>query len=860
MRSPRLAAILLFALLLVQHPSAQSETVGAGMQWGTLPPIPDSIGVAGPFAGPAGDVFVVGGGANFPDGAPWAGGAKAWSDRVYVLDDPAGEWREMDEPLPRPLAYGVALPGPEGLYCIGGADAGRHYANAFILKQDGTRLVREELPDLPEPCAYACGAVLGETLYVAGGRTSPTSASTMHTFWALPLTGESASRQWQALPPWPGRPRMLAVASARDGAFYLFSGVDLVPGQDGAPVREYLTDAWRYRPGAGWEELAPLPRPAAAAPSPAPAVGPAHLFIIGGDDGSLAARVDELRDTHPGFTPEVLAYHTITDTWTVAGRLPSTLRSPVTTSVAEWRGMTLIASGEVRPAVRSSQVLSLRFAPDSTSRFGWLDYLVMGVYLLVMIAIGVVCMGRQTSTTDYFLAGRRIPAWAAGLSIFGTQLSAITFMAIPAKAFATNWVYLINNLMIVLLAPVVVYVFLPFFSRLNLTTAYEYLELRFNRAVRMFASAAFILFQVGRMAVVLYLPALALSAVTGLRVETSILLMGVATTIYVSLGGVEAVIWTDVTQVVVLLGGAFLALSLIVWDAGGAGSVISAAGEAGKFHMFDWTSDATTTAVWVVVVGGLFTNLIPYTSDQSVVQRYLATPDERAAARSVWINAALTLPASLLFFGIGSALFVFYQRRPELLNPSLPGDAIFPWFIVQNMPSGLAGLVIMGVFAAAMSTLSSSVNSVVVAIVTDFVRPMRGSLSEPSALRLSRGLTVFFGLLGTASALFLASRDVRSLWDVFLMVLGLFGSAQAGLFTLGIFSRRATGAGALAGAAAAVAVVYSLATFTPVHFFLYAPAGILSCVGVGMLASTVLGTRRDAKPGLTLWNMGRNRD
>lgn len=855
----QLPTYLLMAALCASVPASPDQAPPPDwLQWGQLAPLPDRVGVAGPFAGITGNALLVVGGANFPDRAPWEGGARAWSDRIFVLTSPGGAWRELDERLPRARAYGVALSGPEGLYCLGGADAEAHYTEAFILRWTGERLEREALPPLPAPCAYACGAILGDTLYVAGGRSTPSSTGTLRTFWALPL-GKTGPRDWQELPAWPGRPRMLAVAAVQDGQFFLCSGVDLVEGPDGAPLREYLSDVWSYRPGVGWQAAASVPQPVAAAPSPAPSVGQFHFLVLGGDDGALAPRVAELREQHPGFSDRVLAYHTITDTWTELGRIPRDpggIRPPVTIPACRWGELTILPSGEVRPALRSPQIATLAFRPLARSGLGRLDLAAMILYLAGLLVIAWICMKRQTSTADFFLAGKRIPAWAAGLSIFGTQLSAITFMAIPAKAYTSDWVFFLNNMTIVLLAPLVVWIYLPFFSRLNLTTAYEYLELRFNRAVRMLASAAFILFQAGRMAVVLYLPAMALAATTGLDVYTAILLMGVATTIYVELGGIEAVIWNDVAQVVVLLGGALLALALIVTEAGGTGEVLQTAAAADKFHMFEWSFDLTTTAVGVVVVGGLFTNLIPYTSDQSVVQRYLTTRDEQAAARSIWINAGLTIPATLIFFSIGTALFVFYRRRPELLDPLLPGDAVFPWFISQRMPPGVVGLVIMGIFAAAMSTLSSSVNSAVTAIVTDFVRPLRGSLSERSGVRLARALSVFLGLLGTGGAMALARYDVRSLWDVFLMVLGLAGSAQAGLFTLGIFSRRAHGRGALVGAAVAVAAVYFISAHTRLHFFLYAPVGILTCVGVGWLASCLLPGGPKRRAGLTFRELG----
>ncbi|MGB6649822.1 MAG: hypothetical protein WBG01_14940, partial [Bacteroidota bacterium] len=253
-----------------------------------------------------------------------------------------------------------------------------------------------------------------------------------------------------------------------------------------------------------------------------------------------------------------------------------------------------------------------------------LDYLVLVIYLLLLVGMGVYFARRERSIEDFFLAGRKMPWWAAGISIFGTQLSAITFLAVPAKAFAADWVYFLVNMTIIMVAPIVVFVYLPFFCRSKFTSAYEYLEQRFNVWVRVFGSMAFLLFQVGRIGIVLFLPAITLATATGIDVYTCILLMGVFATLYTALGGIEAVIWTDVSQVIVLVGGALLSLIVISFAVdGGMGTIIRTGIAENKFHMFNWTWDATVDAAWVVLIGNIFANMIPYTADQAVIQRYL---------------------------------------------------------------------------------------------------------------------------------------------------------------------------------------------------------------------------------------------
>jgi len=854
-RSSLLVACVAVACLAAKFTAAEEpRQTGRVLAWDTLPPLPDPVGFAGVYAGVSNDALIVAGGANFPQAPPWAGGEKVWHDSIFVLTDPDGVWQQVGR-LPRPLAYGVSLTTDDGVLCIGGGDAIHHYADVFLLEWTGERINITELPPLPTPTAFMCGAMLDDTIYVAGGQDRPDSPNALKTFWSLDLSQTDAS--WNELEPWPGPARMLAVAAVQDGAFFLLSGVDLVRTDDGPVKREYLRDAYRYRPGDGWTRVADLARAAAAGPTPAVCLGQTHFLILGGDTGADAGK--DLRDAHTGFSSEILAYHTITDTWVTAGTLPKDadagLWPPVTTTTTEWRGRIIVPSGESRPGIRTPQVL----AADEVSRksgFKPVDYIMLTVYLGALVWMGFYFARREKSTDDFFLAGRRVPWWAAGLSIFGTQLSAITFMSIPAKSFATDWTYFMTNMGILVVAPAVVFLFLPFYRRLNVTTAYEYLERRFNVGARLYGSAAFVLLQIGRMALVLWLPAIALSAVTGVNVYLCILLMGALATLYTALGGIEAVIWTDVLQVVVLAGGALLALATVTIDTGGVLPVLSIAQSDAKLRTFLLSWDYTSPALYVVVLGYL-SYLAPYTADQAVVQRYLTTRDERQARRSVWTNAVLSVPATVIFFSLGTALFAFYKMHPERLNPSLQTDAIFPWFIAQQLPAGISGLVIAALFAAAMSTLDSSLNSVATAITTDFFRRFLPHVPDRSWLRLARWLTLLLGIVGTGAALFMATIDVASLWDQWMKILGLFGGGLAGLFLLGILTRRAHGTGALVGAVTSAVVLYLFQKYTHAHLFLYGTVGVTACVIVGYVASVVIPGERRYLEGLTLSTLKR---
>lgn len=342
------------AALLPSVLRAAETSPGAAdsLRWSVLAPLPDREGFAFPYAGVHGGALLVAGGANFPDKRPWEGGAKVWYDTVFVLERPAGEWRIAGK-LPRPLGYGVSLSTPEGVVCLGGSDVARHYAECFLLRWVGGRLERKSLPPLPKPCANFCGALVGNTVYVAGGIETPDATRALQTFWALELG--AGPRQWRELAAWPGPGRMLAVAATHDGDFFLLSGTSLAPDAQGKPARTYLRDAYRFRPGQGWRQVADLPHAVVGAPTPAATWGPAEILVLGGDDGSLVNFTPLAK--HPGFPGQVLAYAPASDTWRVAGRMPV---AHVTTPLVRWQDRVVMPTGEVRPGVRSPAVWSLQ--------------------------------------------------------------------------------------------------------------------------------------------------------------------------------------------------------------------------------------------------------------------------------------------------------------------------------------------------------------------------------------------------------------------------------------------------------------------------------------------------------------------
>ncbi len=832
-------------------------------EFDTLPTVPGTDkqpGLAGVFSGIIDRNLIIAGGANFPGNPLWKGGEKKWYGDVYVksLDTGQSDWQIFTNILPDAVAYGLSVSLPQGLLCIGGCN-----------KETVFNTVKfEEWPSLPVPLAYMSGAFINGRIYVAGGQSDLNAPSATKHFFVLDVQNLSAG--WESNEPWPGPPRAFAVAAGQsdgfDNCFYLFSGRNFGPDIS----LEVLTDGYVYNPRLKtWKRLNRSGDPVfTVMAGTAISSGANHIIFFGGVNDKMIKKEISLReelseylsipgmtreskeameiqqkiidllDNHPGFSKDILLYHTITNTIVPHSEAPFSL--PVTTNVLKSDNRYMITGGEIRPGFRTPVILSAEIR-STVKSFGSLNSAILILYFGVLVLMGWFFSKRQKTSNDYFKAGGRVPWWVVGLSIFGTALSAITFMAIPAKAYATDWSYLLFNAGIVIVAPLIVILFIPFYRRINITTAYEYLEQRFNAATRVITSLTFVIFQIGRMGIVLFLPSIALNVVTGIDLFLCIALMGVFSLIYTMMGGIEAVVWTDALQVVVLMGGAILAVVLISFDVqGGFAGIISVGSADGKFSLPAATLDLRNPTMVTVLVATLFTNLTTYGTDQTIVQRYLTTSTEKQAVKSVWTNAILTIPAALIFFFVGTALYVFFKQNPAMLSSTISDqDAIFPWYIFTRMPEGVSGLLIAGVFAAAMSTLSSSMNSCATAYMVD-IHYRFGWSKDIVGLKLPRIATLVAGLAGITFAVMMATLDIKSLWDEFNKILGLVLGSLGGLFLLGLITRRANGIGAITGIAGSVFIQIWVSKTQPVHLLLYAATGFISCFVIGYLSSLLL--------------------
>ena len=437
------------------------------------------------------------------------------------------------------------------------------------------------------------------------------------------------------------------------------------------------------------------------------------------------------------------------------------------------------------------------------------DLIVLVAYLFCVVGLGIWLAKRSKTTEGFMAAGGALPGWAVGLSIFGTFVSSISFLANPGKAFDANWNPFVFGLSLPLAAWVATRYFVPFFRKSGTVSAYTHLEERFGTWARVYAVVCYLLTQMGRVGTILYLVALALAPLTGWNVFTIIIVTGVLVTAYTLIGGIEAVIWTDVVQSIVLTLGIFLCLGVIFSGMPeGAGQVFSIASESDKFSLGSFGLSLNEPTFWVILIFGLFINLQNFGIDQSYVQRYATANSEQEAKKSVWLGALLYLPISALLFLVGTGLFAFYAAQPELLPESISkGDKVFPHFIATELPTGITGIIIAAVLAAAMSSVDSSLNGSATLTWCDLVKRFSGNEpSEATGMKVLHGATIAFGIIGTSAAL--AMTQVQSALDAWWKLSSIFSGGILGLFLLGLIVKKAKNATAATAVAIGVLVIF----------------------------------------------------
>jgi SSS family solute:Na+ symporter len=488
----------------------------------------------------------------------------------------------------------------------------------------------------------------------------------------------------------------------------------------------------------------------------------------------------------------------------------------------------------------------------------WLDTLIFIIYMAGVTLFGASFYRKNKSPGAFTLGNRSIPRWVISMSIFATFVSSISYLALPGIAYQSNWNAFVFSLTIPFAALIAIRFFVPLYRKVNSPSAYSYLEERFGPWARIYASVCYLLTQLMRVGTILYLLALTLHAVFGWNMALIIVLTGLTIMAYSMLGGLQAVVWTDAIQGILLICGAILTVFFIFLGMPGEqGQIFQIAGEHGKFSLGSFSLDLSSSTFWVVLVYGIFINLQNFGIDQNYIQRYMASGSERDAKRSALEGGLLYIPVSLLFLFIGTALFSYYQSGAAVLPAYLQGieraDQIFPHFIVTQLPAGIAGLLIASVFAAGMSTISTSFNSSATVFLTDYYRKFsKRARTEKESMRVLYLSSVVISLLGILIAL--AMINVKSALDAWWKLASIFSGGMLGLFLLGAFARRSRSKEAVIGVILGIAVIawMSLSSLAEdpssygniFHSYLTIVFGTLSIFMGGFLAAYLSGRPR----------------
>ncbi len=439
-----------------------------------------------------------------------------------------------------------------------------------------------------------------------------------------------------------------------------------------------------------------------------------------------------------------------------------------------------------------------------------LDTVILVTYLAVIVAWGCGFVRKAQSAEAFMSAGRGMPAWVVGLSMFGSYVSSITFLGNPGKAYKDNWNAWVFALSLPLAAMIATHYFVPFFRSSKELSAYHHLEHRFGAWARTYGVVCYLLTQIMRLGSGIYLLALALQQLTGLEMPTLIILSGIVITIYPLFGGTEGVIWTGVVQAIVLVLGAVTCLIvLFINTLGGPAAIIEQGISAGKFSLGPYDPDFTRQTFWVVLLMGLATNLQNFGIDQSYVQRYITAKSDAGAGRSVWMSALCYIPLSAGFLLIGTALFVFYALQPDQLPAGTKPDDVFPHFLHTQLPTGLRGLVLAAICSAAMD---SNLNCCATLYLCDIHRRyLRPAASDRESLWVLRITTIVMGAISTVAAIKMIG--AKSILDHWWSLASICSGGTLGLFLLGRMSRRATSVDAFVGTVCGVGVILWMTLF-----------------------------------------------
>jgi SSS family solute:Na+ symporter len=480
------------------------------------------------------------------------------------------------------------------------------------------------------------------------------------------------------------------------------------------------------------------------------------------------------------------------------------------------------------------------------------------ITIFILYLIGIVLFGssfyRKNKTASAFTLGNNtLPGWVISMSILATFVSSISYLALPGQAFLTDWNPFVFSLSLPIASIIAVKFFVPLYRSVNSPSAYTYLERRFGPWAKTYASVMYLLTQLMRAGTILFLMALPLNVLLGWNITTIIIITGLSVMIYSLLGGIQAVVWTDAIQAIILIAGALVCIGVLMFSMPeGPGEIFHIAAENQKFSLGSFSTGLTSSTFWVVLIYGLFINLQNFGIDQNYIQRYMSSRSDKEAQKSALYGGLMYVPVSALFLFIGTALFSYYQANPGLLPPDVDGDKVFPWFIVNQLPVGLTGLMIASIFAAGMSTVSTGLNSSATVILTDFFKlPPEHPETERKSMLVLYLSSFIFSVLAIIIAV--AMINVQSALDAWWKLASIFSGGMLGLFLLGFLAPKVKNTAAIIGVVAGVLVIgwmsLSPVIFTteemvkyasPFHSYLSIVFGTMAIFIVGFLLGNVV--------------------
>jgi SSS family solute:Na+ symporter len=446
----------------------------------------------------------------------------------------------------------------------------------------------------------------------------------------------------------------------------------------------------------------------------------------------------------------------------------------------------------------------------------WIDTAIIIVSVLFTIGTGFYFSRRQKSSDRYFSGSKTIPAWAIGISIFATLLSSVTFLAYPAAAYKSNWILLVQGLMVPIVLVGLIGIIVPLFRKVIRLSTYEYFERRFGLFARMYSSVAFMLTHFSKMGTVLFLVSLALNSFTHFPILTIMLCLSIAIIILTMLGGMEGVIWMDVVQGFLLVGGGLLCLGiLLLRPEGGPMETIQQAYRMGKIDVGPYNLSLTDLTIWVMIINGAFYALQKYGTDQTIVQRYLAAKSDKDAKKAAYIGVFASVSVWTLFMMIGSLLYVFYHNGTVSLPKDISADKVFPYFISTQLPVGAVGLVLSALVAAALASLQSDLNCLSAIGVEDYYQRLKPTCTDKQRLNMGRILVFVAGLIMMTVAYLFVQWQGEGILGLVFGLYAIFSAGIVGIFLLGILSRRANKQGLHIGIAVCVLfTAYAVLTTT----------------------------------------------